>query len=117
KNIPKTKNKFHASFFQSYLKNEILAGTHDAQICRSDELIPKLLFPKINNAGTVKPINGPAMYHGQGCFKNSIIFCYSLNSIVIKISYKSFLQNTFTANKVRMCCFGVQLLLLHNVKI
>lgn len=52
----------------------MLAGTHEAQMWRSDELIPKDLFPIINSAGTVKPINGPATYQGQGCFINSIIF-------------------------------------------
>src|SRR5690606_2924434 len=71
--IPSTKNKFHTSFFQLYLKNGILAGIHEAQMWRSDELIPKDLLPIIKSAGTVKPINGPATYHGQGCFINSII--------------------------------------------
>src|SRR5690554_2100614 len=69
--IPNTKTKFHTSFFQLYLKNGILPGIQAAQICRNDELIPNDLFPKINNAGTVKPIKGPAIYHGQGCFINS----------------------------------------------
>src|SRR5690554_5311288 len=78
KKIPKTKKRFHTSFFHSYLKKEILAGIHEAQICRSDELIPNDLFPKINNAGTVKPISGPATYHAQGCFINSIIFTLSI---------------------------------------
>ena len=73
KNMPNTKNKFHTSFFQSYLKNGMLAGIHEAQMCRSDELMPKDLFPKINKAGTVNPINGPATYQAQGCLINSII--------------------------------------------
>jgi hypothetical protein len=42
-----------------------------------EEDIPNDLLPNINKAGTVKPIKGPAMYQGQGCFKNS-------NIIIIK---------------------------------
>src|SRR5687768_3568050 len=64
--IPATKNRFHTSFFQSYLKNEILPGIQEAQICLSEEEIPKCLFPINNNAGTVRPINVPATYHGHG---------------------------------------------------
>ena len=66
------KNKFHISFFHSYLKNGILAGIHAAHICLSDELIPKDLLPMIRSTGTVKPISGPATYQGQGCFIISI---------------------------------------------
>lgn len=68
KKIPKTKNKFQSSFFQSYLKKLIFEGIQAAQICLSDELIPKDLFPRMSKAGTVSPINGPAIYHGQGSF-------------------------------------------------
>ena len=73
--IPDTKNKFHSSFFQSYLKKGILAGIQAAHICRNDEEIPKDLLP-ISNNGTINPINGPAIYQGQGeikIFKNIII--------------------------------------------
>ena len=56
---------------------------HEAQICRNDELIPKDLFPRISNAGTVSPIRGPAIYHGQGCFKNSIILHLFLNYFMV----------------------------------
>src|SRR5690606_17057479 len=73
-NMPNTKNKFHTSFFQSYLKNGMLAGIHEAQTCRNDELMPNDLLPIIKSTGTVKPISGPATYQGQGCFINSIIF-------------------------------------------
>ena len=73
KKIPSTNTKFQISFFQSYLKNGILAGKQAAQMCRSDELIPKDLLPNINNTGTVSPINGPATYQGHGCFKRSDI--------------------------------------------
>src|SRR5690606_8849050 len=82
KNMPNTKNKFHTSFFQSYLKNGMLAGIHEAQTCRNDELIPNDLLPIIKSAGTVKPINGPATYQVQGCFRNSIIICFYLFSLI-----------------------------------
>ncbi len=76
--IPIAKNKFHISFFQSYLKKGIFVGKHAAHTCLSDELIPNDLLPIINNTGTVNPINGPAMYHGQGCFIQSKIFIKNL---------------------------------------
>src|SRR5690606_31193087 len=78
RNIPKTKNKFHASFFQSYLKNGIFAGMHEAQMCRNDELIPNDLLPRIKSMGTVSPTSGPATYQGHGCFKNSNIWILSV---------------------------------------
>ena len=71
--IPKTKNKFQISFFQSYLKKEILDGKQEAHICLRDELIPNDLLPNTNSIGTVNPINGPAIYQGQGCLINSNI--------------------------------------------
>jgi hypothetical protein len=49
-----------------------LDGTHAAHTCLNEEEIPKVLFPKINKAGTINPINGPATYQGQGCLINSI---------------------------------------------
>ena len=77
--IPNTKNRFHTSLFQSYLKKGILAGMQDAQICRRDELIPNDLFPRIKRAGTVKPISGPAIYQGHGSLiKSTIIYCFSI---------------------------------------
>ena len=51
-------------------------GIQEAQMCRSEELTPKDLFPKIKSAGTVRPINGPATYHGHGCKINSSIIYY-----------------------------------------
>ncbi|MGN6531513.1 MAG: hypothetical protein ACTHK0_07150, partial [Ginsengibacter sp.] len=54
-------------------KNGIFKGAHAAQIWRRDEDTPSLLFPIINNKGTVSPINGPATYQGQGCLRNSIM--------------------------------------------
>jgi hypothetical protein len=54
KKMPRTKNKFQASFFQSYLKKEILDGKQAAQACLSEELIPKVLFPMISNVGHCK---------------------------------------------------------------
>ena len=66
KNTPSTNTKFQISFFQSYLKNGILAGTHAAHTCRSDDEIPKDLLPMSKSVGTVRPISGPATYQGQG---------------------------------------------------
>src|SRR5690606_24881230 len=86
-NIPNTKSKFHISFFQSYLKNGILAGIHDAHIWRNDELIPNDLFPIIKSEGTVSPTNGPAMYQAQGCFKNSNIYFYLFSLINLSNSF------------------------------
>src|SRR5690606_21400410 len=84
KNMPNTKNKFHTSFFQSYLKNGMLAGIHEAQMCRNDELMPNDLLPIIKSTGTVKPISGPATYHAQGCLIISIILLYLF--VLIKFS-------------------------------
>jgi hypothetical protein len=70
--MPNTKNKFHASFFHSYLKNGIPAGIQLAQMWRSELDIPKDLLPIIKRVGTVSPINGPAIYHGHGFERNSI---------------------------------------------
>src|SRR5690348_10976060 len=73
--MPPAKKRFHASFFQSYLKYEIFAGATAAHICRKDDETPKVLFPNINNMGTISPINGPDMYHGQGfVIKSDIMF-------------------------------------------
>jgi hypothetical protein len=69
--IPVAKNRFHVSFFQLYLKKDILEGKHAAHICLKVEEIPNDLFPKINNNGTVNPIRGPATYHGQGACNHS----------------------------------------------
>jgi hypothetical protein len=64
--IPNTKNRFQLSFFQSYLKNEILEGKQAAQACLREEEIPNCLLARSSNKGTIKPIIGPATYHGQG---------------------------------------------------
>jgi hypothetical protein len=56
-----------------YLKNEILDGATAAQICLNEEEMPNDLLPNNNRAGTVSPINGPAIYQGHGCERNSII--------------------------------------------
>ena len=50
-----------------------MAGKQAAQIWRILDEIPKCLLPKINNAGTIKPMILPAAYQVHGCFKNSII--------------------------------------------
>jgi hypothetical protein len=36
------------------------AAKHDVNYANT-----KILFPKINNAGTVRPTNGPAMYQAK----------------------------------------------------
>ncbi|GEO20904.1 hypothetical protein CQA01_14380 [Cyclobacterium qasimii] len=65
-NIPVTNIKFQASSFQLYWKKGILAGTQTAQICLKEDEMPKDLFPNNKSMGTVRPIIGPAIYHGQG---------------------------------------------------
>jgi len=65
-NSPTTKRRFQLSFFQSYLKSEMLAGRMAAHICRKDDEMPNFLLPNKRSNGTVAPINGPATYHGQG---------------------------------------------------
>jgi hypothetical protein len=60
------------------------------------------LFPRINNAGTVSPTNGPAIYQGQGCLINSKIsmFCFYLMQIstIKMVSYVTFVTQ---GNKVK----------------
>lgn len=51
----------------------MLEGKQAAQMWRREEEMPNVLFPSINNVGTVKPINAPATYQAQGCFINSSI--------------------------------------------
>jgi len=62
-NIPRTKTRFHVSFFQSYSKKGIFAGAHAAFICLKEEDIPNDLFPRSKRAGTVNPIRGPAFFY------------------------------------------------------
>src|SRR5579872_3822920 len=69
---PTAKYKLQISFFQSCLNNEILPGKQAAQMCRSEEEIPKRLLPIQSNKGAVSPITGPAIYQGQGLYSNSI---------------------------------------------
>jgi hypothetical protein len=52
-------------------------GKQAAHICRRLEEMPNFLLPKSNSAGTNKPISGPAIYHGHGCFTKSI--CGGIN--------------------------------------
>src|SRR4051794_18121984 len=72
--IPATKNKFHNSFFQLYLKNLMSEGMNAAHICLKFDEIPKLLLPNISSNGTTNPIRVPVIYHGHGCLINSIIY-------------------------------------------
>jgi len=60
------KNKFHDSFFQSYLKKGMLLGKHAAHMWRKLADMPKCLFPNINRVGTISPMMIPAVYQGQG---------------------------------------------------
>src|SRR6187401_3515220 len=94
--IPPTKNKFQTSRVHSYLKNGIFAGMHAAQMWRREDEIPNDLFPRINKIGTVSPISGPAIYHGQGFFKMSIMLCKLLYKCMIKpyIINLSFQENS-----------------------
>src|SRR5436305_14828366 len=71
--MPPAKNKFHTSFFQLYLKNEISAGKHAAQMCRKLEERPNTRLPRINSTGTISPMSGPDIHHGHGCLMTSII--------------------------------------------
>jgi hypothetical protein len=50
---------------------------------RNEEEIPKVLFPKINKIGTVKPIKGPATYQGHGFFNNSIMLSISIYIVFV----------------------------------
>jgi hypothetical protein len=71
--IPPAKKRFHASFFQLYLKKEMLAGKQAAQIWRRLDDMPNALFPRIRRRGTISPINGPEIHQGQCCFIISTI--------------------------------------------
>lgn len=39
------------------------------------------ILPRNSKAGTINPISGPAIYHGQGCLIESIFYLYK---VVIK---------------------------------
>jgi hypothetical protein len=49
-------------------------GMQAAQIWRNEEETPKRLFPNMSKTGIMRPIKGPATYHGHGCFIQSIKF-------------------------------------------
>jgi hypothetical protein len=51
----------------------MLAGKQAAQICRKLEERPKTLLPDSKRTGTINPINGPEIHHGQCCLNISII--------------------------------------------
>src|SRR5687767_1266846 len=72
--MPTTKKRFQASFFQSYLKYEILEGKQAAQIWRNEEETPNDLLPASNKTGTINPISGPEIYQGQGWLSQSPMF-------------------------------------------
>ena len=49
-------------------------GKQEAQTWRKEDEIPKFYCLRSTIAGTVKPMMGPATYHGQGCDNDMIIF-------------------------------------------
>jgi hypothetical protein len=61
-----------------YLKKGILAGMQAAQICLSEEEMPKFLLPIMSRMGTVRPMKTPATDQCQGCFINSNMFLFIL---------------------------------------
>ena len=64
--IPAIKTKFQVSFFQSYLKKEMLEGMHIAQKRLNDEETPSFLFPNRSKTGTINPIKTPAIDQCHG---------------------------------------------------
>jgi hypothetical protein len=69
-----------------YLRKGIFAGKHIAQTWRNVLEMPSILFPVSNSKGTVRPMIGPAMYHGHGRRINSNIskvdyFLYAFKAI------------------------------------
>jgi hypothetical protein len=83
-------------------------------VCRKVPLIPKDLFPSINNAGTVSPTNGPAIYQGQGCLINSkismfVIYLMQISTIKM-VTYVTFVTQ---GNKIKK---RVNILLMKQIK-
>jgi hypothetical protein len=74
-------------------------GIQDAHICLNELEIPNDLFPIINRIGIIKPIKGPATYHGQGFCKNSNIFFKLFFCEYISIKKKEFVTNV-TKSKI-----------------
>src|ERR1017187_1366989 len=72
-NIPLTKNRFQASFFQLYLKNKIFAGRHMAHTCLREADTPKVLFPESSSRGTMSPSRGHETSQGYGSEINLMI--------------------------------------------
>ena len=61
-----------------------------AQIWRSEEDTPNDLLPSNNKAGTISPIKGPAMYHGQGSLNHEGMFIVCFIKYTIKLQEKFF---------------------------
>ena len=68
---PAAKNRFHNCCFQLYFRKSIFPGKQAAQICLKLLDIPSILLPASIRRGTVKPIIGPATYHGHGWRRKS----------------------------------------------
>ena len=65
---PARKARFHPpSRFQSCARYSMPHGATAAQRCLKLLETPKDLFPSRSSAGTIRPMMGPAMYHGKGC--------------------------------------------------
>lgn len=70
---PQTIKMSHSpSFRQSYFRYSILLGYTAAQTWRRLLDMPKTLPPRMSSRGTVRPINGPLTYHGQGAKSSSM---------------------------------------------
>ena len=76
--MPHRNVRFHTpTRFQSYLKNSRPHGATAAHTCLKLLEIPNGLFPSSSNAGTMRPMSGPAMYQGSGCGNMSVMACVS----------------------------------------
>src|SRR5919204_6416772 len=72
--MPARNARFHDPVrFQSCLKKAIPHGAIAAQRCRKLPETPNDLLPTSSSAGTVRPISGPATYHGSGCGTVAVI--------------------------------------------
>ena len=68
---PAAKNRFHNCSFQLYFRKGTSPGKQIAHTWRKLLEMPSILFPASKRRGTVKPIIGPATYHGQGWRRKS----------------------------------------------
>src|SRR5690606_16723567 len=93
--MPATKRMFHISFRQllSLRKETLVRGRAMEQKCRKLPEMPMLLPPIRSSKGTVRPINGPTTYQGQGCIRASLnIFILLHGQARFSIGVESALQ-------------------------